>query len=137
MLDAVRSGIGIALMPKFICSEALRGGKLRQILRDFSSVATPVHALYPTTRHLSPKVLAFVDLLREKLRLGAGSVVDLLTIEDRLTNARNAYVEAGLNFAALLARLRFSTGTLIEPHRLAQTVDRQIFYRPPWEDPAR
>jgi DNA-binding transcriptional LysR family regulator len=69
MLDVVRSGAGIALMPKFICAEDLRAGKLRQILRDYCSAATPVHALYPTTRHLSPKVLAFVELLRVKLRL--------------------------------------------------------------------
>ena len=70
MLDAVRSGVGIALMPKFMCSAQLRQKELRQILRDYSSSGTPVHALYPTTRHLSPKVLAFVDLLRAKLHLG-------------------------------------------------------------------
>lgn len=77
---------------------------------------------------------AALDGEREKLRLGVGSVVDLLTIEDRLTNARTAYVDAGLNFAILLARLRFATGTLIEPDRVAQSVQREIFYHPPWED---
>ncbi len=77
---------------------------------------------------------AALDGEREKLRLGAGSVVDLVTLEDRLTFARSAFVEAGLNYAELLVTLRFATGTILEPDRMAQTVDRAIFYRPPWED---
>jgi DNA-binding transcriptional LysR family regulator len=27
---------------------------------------TPVHAVYPSARHLSPKVIAFVELVRER-----------------------------------------------------------------------
>ena len=70
---------------------------------------------------------AALDGEREKLRLGAGSVVDVVTLEDRLTTARAAFVDAGLNYAVLLARLRFATGTIIEPDRMAQTVNREIF----------
>lgn len=65
--EAARAGIGIALIPRFICTDDLRTGKLKQILRDWRSNTTPLHAVYPTTRHLSPKVLSFVELLRERL----------------------------------------------------------------------
>jgi DNA-binding transcriptional LysR family regulator len=65
--EAARAGIGIALIPRFVCADDLRTGKLRQILRDWRSGTTPLWALYPTTRHLSQKVLAFVELLRERL----------------------------------------------------------------------
>jgi len=78
---------------------------------------------------------AALDGEREKLRLGVGSVVDLLTVEDRLNSARAGLVEARLNFAVLLTRLRFATGTIVIPDQPAQTVQRDIFYRPPWEDP--
>jgi DNA-binding transcriptional LysR family regulator len=32
-----------------------------------------VHAVYPTARHLSPKVAAFVDLLRKRFSLATGA----------------------------------------------------------------
>ena len=37
------------------------------ILRDYyRDVTVPINAIYPTRRHLSPKVRAFVDFLVEK-----------------------------------------------------------------------
>lgn len=71
MREAARSGIGIAWIPKFVCVDDLKSGQLRQVLPDWCSVATPVHAVYPTTRHLSPKVLAFFEMVRAQLSLGA------------------------------------------------------------------
>lgn len=76
---------------------------------------------------------AALDGEREKLRLGVGSVVDLLTLEDRLTSARSAYVDASLNYALLLTRLRQATGTFIEPDQTRHNVERSAFYMPPWE----
>ena len=70
MREAARLGTGIAWIPKFVCIPDLRAGRLRQILPDFCSAAVPVHAIYPTTRHLSPKVLAFLAVLHEHLSLG-------------------------------------------------------------------
>ena len=77
---------------------------------------------------------AALDGEREKLRLGVGSVVDLLTIEDRLNQARSAYIDATLNYAVLLTRIRFATGTFIDPQQSSHTVSPSIFLRPPWED---
>ncbi len=71
MVEAARSGIGIALIPEFVCTADLDAGRLRRVLADWCSSVTPVHAVYPTARHLSPKVVAFVEALRAELSLVA------------------------------------------------------------------
>jgi outer membrane protein TolC len=70
---------------------------------------------------------AALDGEREKYRLGFGSLVDILTTEDRLTTALIGEVQARLEAAVELARLRHATGTLVEPNAAAPRVDRQAF----------
>jgi len=41
----------------------VRAGRLVPLLADYSSPAIPVNAVYPSRRHLSAKVRAFVDYL--------------------------------------------------------------------------
>ncbi|WP_164000450.1 LysR family transcriptional regulator [Pyxidicoccus caerfyrddinensis] len=67
MLRAVTlAGGGIALLPNLNYAEDLASGRLKRILPDWSSATVPVHAVYPSSRHDSPKVTAFVDFLRER-----------------------------------------------------------------------
>ncbi|WPB82699.1 LysR substrate-binding domain-containing protein [Archangium violaceum] len=67
MLRAVAvAGAGIALLPTQPSDTDLTTGRLRRLLPDWSSSGAPVHAVYPSTRHHSPKVMAFVDFLRER-----------------------------------------------------------------------
>ena len=66
--EAARQGIGIALLPEFACKEDLQAGRLRQVLSEWSSGERPLYALYPTPRHLSQKVTAFIDMLSAGLR---------------------------------------------------------------------
>ena len=40
---------------------------IERVLRDWTSPPTPVHVVYPSTRHLSPKVKSFVDHLQERM----------------------------------------------------------------------
>lgn len=68
---------------------------------------------------------------REKYRLGAGQLVDVLTMEDRLTVAQQAEVNAGLGYALALAELRFATGSIIAPDQTVQSVDRDVFFNVP------
>jgi len=68
MRDSALAGIGIAWLIEFICAEDIRKGRLRHVLPDWHSPEVPLHALYPTTRQLSPKVITFVDLLAKRLR---------------------------------------------------------------------
>jgi outer membrane protein TolC len=61
-------------------------------------------------------VAAFEEALRgeqEKLALGRGSIVNLLTIEDRLTTASGREVAAWRSYAQALVDFRFATGTLV------------------------
>jgi len=66
MLDAARGGIGIAWLPEHLLAVDLARGRLKRVLTDWTSPETPVHAVYPSARHLSPKVFAFVELLRKQ-----------------------------------------------------------------------
>jgi outer membrane protein TolC len=68
---------------------------------------------------------------REKYRLGAGQLVDVLTMEDRLTEAQEAQVTAQLGYALALAQLRFATGTIVEPDQTIQSINRDVFLTVP------
>jgi DNA-binding transcriptional LysR family regulator len=64
---AASAGVGIALLPAFRCLDELRTGRFERVLRDWSAPATPVHAVYPTARHLSPKVKSFIEHLQKRM----------------------------------------------------------------------
>jgi DNA-binding transcriptional LysR family regulator len=61
------AGQGIAVLPAFRCGEELRARRLERVLPGWNVPSTPVHVVYPSTRHLSPKVKTFVDHLQERL----------------------------------------------------------------------
>jgi DNA-binding transcriptional LysR family regulator len=68
VLHAVATaGLGIALLPAYQCVEELRARRLERVLRDWSAPSVPVHAVYPSTRHLSPKVKTFVEHLQARM----------------------------------------------------------------------
>ena len=62
------SGTGIAPLPTMIAAPAIRSGKLVPVLSDWPFEASPIHALYPSNRHLSAKVRSFVDFVIEAVR---------------------------------------------------------------------
>ncbi len=66
LLDAALSGLGIAMVPVFRAVALVREGKLEHVLQDWCSPRAPIQAVYPSTRHLSPKVKAFVEHLQAK-----------------------------------------------------------------------
>jgi DNA-binding transcriptional LysR family regulator len=63
MLDAAREGVGIAWVPDFRSTDDLRDKRLINVLPAWCSIDIPVHAVYPSARHLSPKVARFIDAL--------------------------------------------------------------------------
>ena len=79
------------------------------------------------TRESVKAFKAALDGEREKYRLGFGSLVDILTIEDRLTTSLAIEVQARLDAAVEMARLRQATGTLVEPSAVAPRADGQAF----------
>ncbi|MDJ0609637.1 MAG: LysR family transcriptional regulator [Kiloniellales bacterium] len=66
LATAAVGGLGIAIQPSFILAEALRAGLLEPLLTDWTIDHPDVHAVYPASRNLSPKVRVFVDFLAER-----------------------------------------------------------------------
>ena len=67
MLAAVAAeGVGIALEPCFIVGPLIEKGLLVPILQDFEPPRSGIYAVYPSRRHLSGKVRAFVDFLAQR-----------------------------------------------------------------------
>jgi DNA-binding transcriptional LysR family regulator len=63
LLGAALAGQGIIQQPTFIVGDALRDGRLVRLLPGWRLRSIDVHAVYPSARHLSPKVRGFVDFL--------------------------------------------------------------------------
>ncbi|GAA6134113.1 LysR family transcriptional regulator [Oceaniserpentilla sp. 4NH20-0058] len=62
------NGLGIARLPAFLCADDIKAGRLKPVLCNWSYKSTPIHALYPSNRHLSVKVRSFVDFIVEEFR---------------------------------------------------------------------
>lgn len=69
VLAAALGGMGLCQLPDFYVIEALRTGKLIPVLEAHASPVEPIWAVYPSRRHLSPKVAHFVQLLKDELPL--------------------------------------------------------------------
>ncbi|CAB3688902.1 HTH-type transcriptional regulator DmlR [Achromobacter ruhlandii] len=65
--DLLEAGLGIGALPSFLAAPAIAGGRLARVLPDLPGAPRQVYAVYPTSRHLQPKVKAFVDFLAEHL----------------------------------------------------------------------
>jgi DNA-binding transcriptional LysR family regulator len=63
VLGATLRGLGIACMPDFLARDALVDGRLVSVLDEQVGGAGQFRALWPSSRHLSPKVRVFVDHL--------------------------------------------------------------------------
>lgn len=64
---ATLAGLGIACMPDFLVREALHEDRLRTVLDGHVDGRGQFRMLWPSNRHLSPKVRVFVDFLPERL----------------------------------------------------------------------
>ena len=60
---AALGGLGLVTQPTFIVGADLQAGTLVGVLSDYVAQDGAVYAVYPHSRHLSPKVRAFVDFL--------------------------------------------------------------------------
>lgn len=66
LMEAAIAGEGIIALPTFMIGEALRDGRLVEILAGTKPQDRSIHAVFPVHRHLSPKVRSFVDFLVER-----------------------------------------------------------------------
>lgn len=66
LLDAAIQSKGLVLSPDFICSDAIRAGKLLPVLTEaLITKEIGVYAVYPQTRYLSRRVRMLMDFLRD------------------------------------------------------------------------
>jgi outer membrane protein TolC len=119
---------------------ALKQSELRRttisqgVTAAVSVAADAVWSAVEQSRKAREAVASFQSALaaeQEKYRLGIGSVVSVLTVEDRLTSAMLELVQAELAYALALTQLRLATGTLIEPGSPVQTIDGSVFFSVP------
>jgi DNA-binding transcriptional LysR family regulator len=64
LLDAACRGLGLWVAPSFRIADAVKEGRLEQILTDWALMEATVFAVYPHRRFVSPKVRVFIEALR-------------------------------------------------------------------------
>lgn len=64
---AVLRGLGIGCMPDFLAASSLRTGHLLPLLVDHLNAPGQFNLIWPSSRHLSPKVRVFVDFISKRL----------------------------------------------------------------------
>ncbi len=60
-------GIGIAYLPDFAIGPHLRAGSLLHVLPNCAESPAPFHLMWPTGKHLAPKLRVLIDFLHAKL----------------------------------------------------------------------
>jgi DNA-binding transcriptional LysR family regulator len=76
VLSATLRGLGIACMPDFLVRHANAQERLRPVLEDVVGAHGRYQALWPSSRHLAPKVRAFVDHVSERMAGGGDPGTD-------------------------------------------------------------
>jgi DNA-binding transcriptional LysR family regulator len=65
LLEAALQGLGLACLPDYIVEPHLNSGALVSVLDEFRCQDSAIWAVYPRSRHLSPKVRHCIDYLVE------------------------------------------------------------------------
>ena len=67
LVDAALKGLGIVQLPDYYVQKYLASGELVSLLNNYREPEESIWAVYPHTRHLSPKIRLLVDYLAEHL----------------------------------------------------------------------
>lgn len=62
-ISLAEQGIGLVSIPDLSVRDQLASGTLVSVLDDYLDILTPLQVMWPSSRHLSPKLRAFVDFL--------------------------------------------------------------------------
>lgn len=68
--QAAISGLGVVMLPNYLCREAEQRGDLVRLLPAWSAPSGELVAIYSTERFLARKATAFLDFLRYELNKG-------------------------------------------------------------------
>ena len=67
LFEAARRGMGVTLLPEFVCAPAISLGELEVVLPEWSAPQGMMHFVYPSRRGMLPGVRALVDFLADRL----------------------------------------------------------------------
>lgn len=67
LISACDNGMGLALLPTFEANQLVTSERLERVLPAYQGGAGGLYAMYPSARHLSPKVRVFIDFAAEWL----------------------------------------------------------------------
>ena len=70
VVAAALANFGIAQLPQVMAEALIAEGRLQRVLDGYTTPEGGLYVLYPSSRHLSPLVKAFVDLAVERIRIG-------------------------------------------------------------------
>lgn len=62
---AVLRGLGISVLPAFLCHDAINDGRLVRVLPEWSAGENVIQIVFASSRHISARARAFADLLVE------------------------------------------------------------------------
>lgn len=65
---AALSHQGIVLQPTFLVGPDIEAGRLVELLPEYRTLEIGIHAVYPSRKHVSPKVRLLIDFLVESFR---------------------------------------------------------------------
>ena len=66
VIAAAIAGYGIAQLPHRVAEASIKDRRLRRVLDDYTTPVGGLYVVYPSSRHLSPLVKAFVELAAER-----------------------------------------------------------------------
>lgn len=67
---AILSGIGMGVLPEYLCRQELDNGQLVKVLQDWAPLPDVLHAVFPSRRGMVSAVRCFLDFLDEYAQEG-------------------------------------------------------------------
>jgi len=71
IVDAAVAGLGLIQMPSSLVDDHIRTGRLNSVLDEFTGAKIEISAIWPSTRHLLPRVRHVVEALANEGRRGS------------------------------------------------------------------
>ncbi len=68
LIDAAVAGLGLVQTPTYIAGQAVKGRRLVEVLQKYRPPSLPISLVYPSRRHVPPRVRALADALVERMR---------------------------------------------------------------------
>jgi DNA-binding transcriptional LysR family regulator len=67
---AILGGIGMGVLPEYLCRQELDNGQLVKVLPDWAPIPEVLHAVFPSQRGMMPAVRCLLDFLGEYAKEG-------------------------------------------------------------------